>query len=833
MYRLLTRTSTLLLLVALVASLAPAAGAAADSDAPASVVDTFGLDVAELQATSDQLAQKLGAQTWAEAHAEDGERVAGSLLVTTKGGRAQQVTAATTALAQDQGDPTGRLLRSSTSLTEDTLMVRTVEGDEAEVAARLLERGDVLAVEPNRLLHFTATPNDPAYPQQFAHELADAPAAWDVVTDASAVTVAVLDSGVVAEHPDLAGEVVEQKQVIDGEVVDGTTDNDRCQVGHGTWTSGIIGALGNNATDVAGAAWAVSILDVNVSATEQAPCEGGAVTEDATIVGIDYARAQGADVINMSLGGTSRACSTAQQTALDAARDAGIALIASSGNAGADDVATPASCNGVISVSAVGPTGETASYASTSPYVDLTAPSGDTPAGLPGVLTTSWWEAGERTPSVMELDGTSFSAPYVSGVAALMFAVDASLTPDDVEGVLEATAQDLNEEGRDQESGWGLVQSGAAVQAVAAGGPFPAPEPDPEFPIGSQAGRRPGGPVVLDRISAGTGVTEPVTQAVAVSQALFADAGSDEGPNAEFAVLARSDDFADALAGSSITFGAGPVLFTGPLGPVAPETLAELQRVLPDGGGVLILGGPAAVSAEAEQNLVDAGFLTERAAGAAREETAVAVLNQLAALYAEMGTTPPAAILASRSVWYDAITAGNLAAPFRLPVLLTSTDELHPATAAALGELAAPTLYVVGGEVRVSKLVADAAGRASQAEDTVLLKGETRDGTAVAVAGEVERLFDAEFQAPPQLGVAFNLSREDGYAHALSMAPVLATLPTLYLPVLGESGDELSDVLRGFDQGLAVDTVVAGDTDIISEEGANALAELLATPGTE
>ncbi len=822
MPRRLARAAAWLAPVVLVLALTPPVGATQDR-AEQAAFRLDHLDPESLAATRQAVARRMSAAGWAAAHAGDGEVVEGSLLVTVR--------------ASATGTVSGGLLAAADALASghrgSVLRVRTAAGEEAETAARLLARDDVLAVEPNRVLRFSALPDDPAFPDQFAHELTDAPAAWDVVTDASDVLVALLDSGVVAEHPDLAGQVVEQHQVLDGDVVEGSADNDRCKVGHGTWTAGIMGALGDNGLDVSGAAWRLSILDVNVSATEQAACEAGSVTEDAIVAGIDFARGRGADIINMSLGGRARACSVATQTAVDEARAAGITLIAASGNSSGEDVAVPASCNGVISVSAVGPSGETASYASTSPYVDLTAPSGDSEPGSEegGVLTTSWWQGGRRTRSVIGLNGTSFSAPYVSGVAALMLAVDPALEPDDVEGVLEATAEDVNEPGRDAASGWGLVQAGAALQRVDRGGPYPTPEADPDFPVGGQAGARPGGTVEVGRISAGATLTEPVSQAVAVSQTLFEDAGATEGPTAAFAVLARADDFADALAGSSITFGAAPVLYTAPSGPMDPATLAELERVVPSTGGIIILGGRAAVSAEAEQQLRSEGFLTQRLFGPTREETAVAVMDELLAVYDELGPTgPPAAILANRSFWFDAITSGNLAAPFRLPVLLTGSEELHPATEEALGRLSSSTLYVVGGETRVPTPVIQQARAALDPDELRVLKGAARDGTAVAVAGEVERLLDEEFASFPELGIVFNLSREDGYAHALSMAPLLAATDSVYLPLLGDDGSELSDVLRGYDQGLGIDVVLAGGRDVLSMRGAETLREVLEEP---
>jgi len=443
------------------------------------------------------------------------------------------------------------------------------------------------------------------------------------------------------------------------------------------------------------------------------------------------------------------------------------------------------------------------------------------------VLSTSWWAFGTRTPSVLPLSGTSFSAPYVTGVAALLLSVDPDLTPDEIEAVLEATATDLGPRGRDDDAGLGLVDPAAAVGLVAGGGPLPSLAQDPAFPVGDAAGLRPGGDIDLFRLSAGTGTTEPITQAVAVSEALFPPVTGGRA-SARFAVLARGDDFADALAGSSLTLGAAPLLFSDAAQRLAAPTAAELQRVLAPGSGVLVLGGERALPAGVDDDLRALGFTPIRLAGPAREETAVTIATALDELSAAAGLDSPAVILANRSVWYDAITAGSLAAGFASPILLTSAGSLHPATAAYLAASDAPTLYVVGGEVRVSAAVRAHAAELAAPGELVVLAGGTRDATAVEVAAEVERLLGPRGLAP-FFAVGINLTRDDGYAHALSMSPLFGALPGVYAPLLGTDGSEYSAVTVDHLAGLAVPAVVAGDVDLVSAASAAAFEALLET----
>ncbi len=771
------------------------------------LAERHGLDAAGVTAARDAAEARLAAagEAWPR------DAVPGSLLVTVTPGHG---------------------LATADSVAERVVRVEVPAGDEAEAADALRGRPGIVAVEPDLRLQLSLIPDDPAYPQQFAHRLARAEQAWDVTTGDASLTVAVLDSGIVADHPDLAGLVVDQVKAATGEILPGARDNDACRVGHGTWVAGIIGALGNNGVDVAGVTHGVSFVDVDVA--DPQACAAGGVTLSGVLAGLEYAAAQDVDLINLSLGGISRSCPTALQTTLDAVRAAGIAVIASSGNAGPGTTGVPGSCNGVIAVGAVGPTGGVAGYSSSNPHVDLVAPGGDdldgdgTLTSAEGVLSTSYWSFGQRTPSVIPLTGTSFSAPYVTGVAALMLSVDAGLTPQEIEGVLEATAVDQGAPGRDQEYGFGLVDAAAAVATVAAGGTLPAPAEDPGFPVGSPAGVRPGGDVEVTRVAAGTGSTEPITQAVAVSQTLFPDRQGDSS-RAQYAVLARGDLFADGLAGSALTLGAGPLLFTGSSGALATETAAELQRVLPPGAGVLVLGGNQAVPPTVDDDLRALGYDPVRLFGTDREGTAVAIAAALGEMTTDLGFEMPAAILASRSVWYDAITAGSLAAGLPAPILLTSSASLHPATAATLQGLDVATLYVVGGEVRIPAAVRQQAAAVAAPARTVLLAGEARDGTAVAVAAELERLA-GELGASPSSVVAINLTREDGYAHALSMSPVLAVLPTAYLPVLGEDGGVYTGVTVEHFRGAALPALIAGDVDIISATSAVQLERLLETP---
>jgi hypothetical protein len=221
-----------------------------------------------------------------------------------------------------------------------------------------------------------------------------------------------------------------------------------------------------------------------------------------------------------------------------------------------------------------------------------------------------------------------------------------------------------------------------------------------------------------------------VGTAIAISQASYADG------RAATVLLARSDDFADALAGTPVAVAAdGPVLLTSSgelLGPV----LTEIQRVLPAGGTVHLLGGTAALSPDVAAALADAGYVTVRLGGADRYETAVRIAGALG--------DPTEVFVTTGLDFPDALAAGTVAAVRGAAVLLTAGATPAPATTAYLAGHDGVTVVAVGGPAAAAHPDADP------------IVGADRDATAVALA---KRYFDA----PAYVGV----SRRDVFADAL------------------------------------------------------------------
>ena len=360
---------------------------------------------------------------------------------------------------------------------------------------RLRARPDIEHAEPNCILRPTLTPNDPLYPTQWHYPLIGLPQAWELSTGSSKVIVAVVDTGVFPEHPDLQGKLVDGYDFIqdperarDGDGIDPNSDDngDGKELAwssfHGTHVAGTVGAATDDETGVAGVAWGARIMPVRVLGI------GGATSFD-VLEGVRYAAGlanssgtlptRRADIINLSLGGSP--FSEFTQDVYNQARAAGVIVIAAAGNDSTSVPSYPASYDGVVSVSAVGPAKRAAPYSNFGMLIDVAAPGGNMASdldgdGLPdGVLSTHVRVVGEERMSGYQLmQGTSMASPHMAGVAALMKSVYDDLGPDDLDALLTSGSitEDLGDPGRDDLFGHGLIDAVQAVQqsAMLAGG---------------------------------------------------------------------------------------------------------------------------------------------------------------------------------------------------------------------------------------------------------------------------------------------------------------------------------------------------------------------------
>jgi len=385
----------------------------------------------------------------------------------------------------------------------DVVHVEVASGESLDTGlARLRADPEVEFAEPDARMRPHRLPNDPAFPEQwFLQETVpgdngptasaiDAVSAWDATVGSPDVVVAVIDSGVRFEHPDLQ-RVANGGKLLPGYDFVGRDSNgsartandgdgwdpdpsdpgdwvsaqDRssaifsdCPVEdsswHGTRVSGILAGLTDNSLGIAGVGWANTILPVRVLGK----C-GGATSD--IIAGMRWAaglavpgapaNATPARVLNLSLGGQGD-CSRAYQEAVDEITARGVVVVVSAGNDGSL-VDQPGNCRGVVDVTAVRHVGTKVGFANLGPDVTIAAPGGNCvnigigDACLYSLDTTT--DLGLTTPNQSGYTdrlgninvGTSFSAPIVAGIAALMFSVNRQLTPEELAGRLQESAR--------------------------------------------------------------------------------------------------------------------------------------------------------------------------------------------------------------------------------------------------------------------------------------------------------------------------------------------------------------------------------------------------------
>ncbi|MFF3419485.1 type VII secretion-associated serine protease mycosin [Streptomyces sp. NPDC002698] len=327
--------------------------------------------------------------------------------------------------------------------------------------------------------------------QQWGLDAMHTQQAWRT-TKGKGVTVAVLDTGVDALHPDLKGNVLAEKDLVGF----GASRGDRTWARHGTAMAGIIAGHGHGPGDadgVMGIAPEAKILPVRVILEDKDPARSKArnTRGNALADGIRWATDHGADVINLSLGDDSRSAhpEPAEDEAVQYALKKGVAVVASAGNGGekGDHISYPAAYPGVITATAVDRYGTHASFSTRRWYATVSAPGVDVVIADPDDRYYEGW-------------GTSAASAFVSGAVALVKAAHPGLSPAQIKRLLEDTARNVPSGGRDDSRGFGFVDPAAAIKAAGRiepeSGPTSAEYGHEYFGTGPDAPDDDGGPAV-------------------------------------------------------------------------------------------------------------------------------------------------------------------------------------------------------------------------------------------------------------------------------------------------------------------------------------------------
>ncbi|MBE3584126.1 MAG: S8 family serine peptidase [Limnochordaceae bacterium] len=334
------------------------------------------------------------------------------------------------------------------------------------LAQRLQSSNAVLRARPAQYVYPTSypvrLPNDPSYSQQYQYNLLGMPQTWALQPDAGSERVAVIDTGVRFEHPDLRGNLLSGYDFVDNDSDPTDPGSDTTFSSHGTHVAGLISARTNNGFQVAGTAWYTSIIPFrSLQPSDRTPIE---YTTEA--IAAAASPQYHADVINLSLGVEGQPDPDTQQLfrdAINGAIAAGATVVAASGNdlSGQAPVSWPAAYQPVIAVGAIDQSKARAYFSNSGPELDVMAP------GV-NVLSTSWNKpANSYDPD--RASGTSMATPIVSGIVALMRA--AGLSPNQVSTVLAQTAMDIGQPGKDNETGYGVINPYLAVASASGAGP--------------------------------------------------------------------------------------------------------------------------------------------------------------------------------------------------------------------------------------------------------------------------------------------------------------------------------------------------------------------------
>ena len=295
-------------------------------------------------------------------------------------------------------------------------VVKIKGGSVAEAIEQYEKNPDVEYAEPNYIYSVQWTPDDPLFSShQWGPQKVRATSAWDVTKSNRSTRIAILDTGVQYDHPDLSGKVILGYDYVDDDW--DPYDNH----GHGTASAGIAAAVTDNARGVAGMAPNATIYAVRVLDNK------GDGTLDDVANGIIHAADNGADVISLSLGG--RNDSITLKKAVDYAWNKGAVVVAAAGNYGSSQPTYPAYYSNAIAVAAIDSDESKATFSNYGTWVDVAAPGVD--------ICSTYLDD-----SYASLSGTSMAAPHVAGLAALLHAQGRSAP--EIREAIENTASSIS-----------------------------------------------------------------------------------------------------------------------------------------------------------------------------------------------------------------------------------------------------------------------------------------------------------------------------------------------------------------------------------------------------
>ena len=330
----------------------------------------------------------------------------------------------------------------------------------SEAVEKFRRNPNVVFASPNHIVYATVFPDDEwfewfqwgLYNTEGRHDI-HAPEAWNLHTGSASTIIAIIDTGIEADHPDLSAKVIQGYNAINGST---DTDDDHM---HGTFVAGIAAASTNNYEGIAGVDWHARLMPVKVLDAS------GQGEEIDAAEGIIWAVNNGAKIINLSIGTYLNV--PALEAAVNAAWDDGSVVVCSSGNDDLDDATSPHYPSYYPATIAVGATNEYDERCTYEDWGEGGSNYGDSlDVMAPGnwIFSTAptWYPTMLGVPYEL-MSGTSASAPFVSGLAGLVWAAHPTWTNQQVRNQIEQTCDDIGSTGWDRYTGWGRINAYRAL----------------------------------------------------------------------------------------------------------------------------------------------------------------------------------------------------------------------------------------------------------------------------------------------------------------------------------------------------------------------------------
>ncbi|WP_242947439.1 S8 family serine peptidase [Desulfosporosinus lacus] len=551
--------------------------------------------------------------------------------------------------------------------------------------------------------------NEPLFSKQWPLINRDVQGAWEMGATGQGVTIAIVDTGIDLEHPDLKANLVPGYNAITGSEAAGANQDNN---GHGTQVAGIAAAE-LNGVGIVGVAYQAKIMPIKAIGAK------GVGYDDAIAEGIIWAADHGAQIINLSLGSENGSVSSdILKQAVTYAVTKGCLLIAASGNYDSESqanpgVSYPASDPRVLAITATDIAGKVTSYSATGSEVDLAAP-GD-------FIPTDGWERAEGS-GYTYASGTSLAAPFVSGEAALIWSQHPEWSRDQVIQALEQGTEDLGSPGQDNQYGHGLVDVKLALTLT------------------NQTLDKRTSPAVIDSLG---GIIEAVEGSTQINLTIPSQA-FDQAVNVTLKAMPAPSDLPK---GETFLTPAFQVNW----GSATPQKMLSLKWSDPalkgaSGGNLYRWTGSRWISLGGEIGKGEARFglympgiyvfgtaqnsgqQSQRFAGVTAEGTAVQISKET------FTTGADTVILAQVNQFPDALAGAPLAYKLQAPILLSSSAGLSEEVRAEIQRLAPKKVYLLGGTAALSVQIEK---ELQQTYEVKRLFGYTAEGTARAIALEL------------------------------------------------------------------------------------------------